>query len=59
MKSDSMERSLPILFEDFDPKSGFAYGHSGNYLLVKVPSSTKPLHGEIRDVVYSPSTQAD
>lgn len=51
-------KKLPILFEDFDPKSGFAYGHSGNYLLVKIPS-TKPLHGEIRDVVYSPSTQAD
>jgi threonylcarbamoyladenosine tRNA methylthiotransferase MtaB len=51
-------RSLPILFEEDDPKNGLAYGHSGNYLLVKVPSSS-PKHGEIAPVVYSPLTKAD
>jgi threonylcarbamoyladenosine tRNA methylthiotransferase MtaB len=51
-------RSLSVLFEDFDAAKGLAYGHSGNYLLVKVPSSIS-LHGQIRDVAYSKSTQAD
>lgn len=51
-------KSLPILFEEDDPKNGLAYGHSGNYLLVKVPSS-QPRHGEIANVVYSPKTKAD
>lgn len=51
-------KKLPVLFEDFDAKQGLAYGHSGNYLLLKVPS-TKPLHGEIRDILYSAQTKAD
>jgi len=51
-------RSLPILFEEDDPQKGLAYGHSGNYLLVKVPSSS-PKHGTIANVVYSAATKAD
>jgi threonylcarbamoyladenosine tRNA methylthiotransferase MtaB len=51
-------QSLPILFEEDDPQKGLAYGHSGNYLLVKVPSAS-PKHGTIENVVYSPLTKAD
>jgi len=51
-------KKLSILFEEDDVATGFSYGHSGNYLLVKTPSST-PLRGQIREVVYSPETAAD
>lgn len=51
-------KSLSILFEDFNAKESLAYGHSGNYLLVKIPSS-RSLHGEIRDVVYTKEIAAD
>ncbi|MFA6619799.1 MAG: tRNA (N(6)-L-threonylcarbamoyladenosine(37)-C(2))-methylthiotransferase MtaB [Bacilli bacterium] len=51
-------QSLSILFEEDDPKNGLAYGHSGNYLLVKTASS-EAKHGQIASVVYSPLTKAD
>ena len=50
--------SLPVLFEEDDPKKGLAYGHSGNYLLVKLPSES-PKRGQTIPVVYSPETKAD
>jgi threonylcarbamoyladenosine tRNA methylthiotransferase MtaB len=51
-------KSLSVLFEDYDPVKKIAYGHSGNYLLVGVPSE-KPRHGEIASVVYGPENKAD
>jgi threonylcarbamoyladenosine tRNA methylthiotransferase MtaB len=51
-------RQMEVLYEDYDPKAGLVYGHTSNYLLVKVPSS-KPRHGEIETVVYDEKTAAD
>lgn len=51
-------RTLEVLYEDYDPKEGLAYGHTSNYLLVKSPSK-RPLHGTIGKAVYDPSTAAD
>jgi threonylcarbamoyladenosine tRNA methylthiotransferase MtaB len=51
-------KPLEVLYEDYDPKLGLAYGHTSNYLLVKTPSE-KPLHGEIREVIYSKDVAAD
>jgi threonylcarbamoyladenosine tRNA methylthiotransferase MtaB len=51
-------KTLPVLFEDYDPTKGLAYGHTSNYLLCQIPSS-KPLHGEIREVRYTKQSAAD
>jgi len=47
-----------VLFESYDKKSGLAYGHTDNYLLVKLPSS-RPLHGEMLPIIYSRENAAD
>lgn len=51
-------QTLDVLFEEDDQTKRVAYGHTGNYLYVKIPSE-KPLHGQILPVVYSPSVAAD
>ena len=51
-------RKMEVLYEDFDSKSGLSYGHTSNYLLVKVPSP-KARHGELEAVVYDEKTAAD
>jgi len=51
-------RKMEVLYEDFDPKEGLVYGHTSNYLLVKVPSK-QPRHGELEAVVYDEKTAAD
>jgi MiaB-like tRNA modifying enzyme len=51
-------QKLEVLFEDYDPKEKIVFGHTGNYLLVKSPSS-RPRHGEVEAVVYSKENAAD
>jgi threonylcarbamoyladenosine tRNA methylthiotransferase MtaB len=51
-------QALEVLYESFDPKTGYAYGHTSNYLLVKTPSD-HPRHGEVEKVVYGTKTVAD
>jgi threonylcarbamoyladenosine tRNA methylthiotransferase MtaB len=51
-------QTLEVLFEDYDATAKMAYGHTSNYLLVKVPSAVS-LHGQRKQVVYSESTAAD
>lgn len=41
-------KKATVLFEDL--KDGFAYGHTGNFIEVRVPSS-RSLHSEIKEVV--------
>lgn len=51
-------KKLSVLFEDYDPKEGCVYGHSGNYLLVK-ERSDRERHGEVEEVVYAKENAAD
>ncbi|MCI2111319.1 MAG: tRNA (N(6)-L-threonylcarbamoyladenosine(37)-C(2))-methylthiotransferase MtaB [Bacilli bacterium] len=51
-------RNLSVLYEDYDAERKLAYGHSSNYLYVKSVSPV-PLHGRIREVVYSRENAAD
>lgn len=51
-------KNMLVLFEDFDPKAGFAYGHTENYLLVKVPA-TSSMQDEMHEIVYEASSKAD
>ncbi|MCQ2772740.1 MAG: tRNA (N(6)-L-threonylcarbamoyladenosine(37)-C(2))-methylthiotransferase MtaB [Bacilli bacterium] len=51
-------QELTVLFEDYNEKEGLAYGHTANYLLVKVPSNHSK-HGEIERVLYNDKTKAD
>jgi MiaB-like tRNA modifying enzyme len=57
-ESRFLGKRLPVLFEDFDAEKGLAFGHSGNYLLFQV-SSSRPLHGEIREILYDEKSRAD
>jgi threonylcarbamoyladenosine tRNA methylthiotransferase MtaB len=57
-ESRFLGKRLPVLFEDFDAEKGLAFGHSGNYLLFQV-SSSQPLHGEIREILYDEKSRAD
>ncbi|MCQ2799466.1 MAG: tRNA (N(6)-L-threonylcarbamoyladenosine(37)-C(2))-methylthiotransferase MtaB [Bacilli bacterium] len=51
-------KNMLVLFEDFDPKAGLAYGHTENYLLVKVPA-TSSMQDEMHEIVYEASSKAD
>ncbi|MDY2913441.1 MAG: tRNA (N(6)-L-threonylcarbamoyladenosine(37)-C(2))-methylthiotransferase MtaB [Candidatus Enteromonas sp.] len=51
-------KELPVLFESYDSKNHLAYGHTSNYLLVKIPSD-KPLDGCWKNLVYISSMVAD
>lgn len=45
-------QKVQVLFETFDGR--YAFGHSSNYLTVKIPSS-RSLRGEIHEIVYDSS----
>lgn len=49
---------LEVLFESFDKKNKFAYGHTKNYLLVKTPSNVS-LEGQFKNIIYNELTKAD
>lgn len=49
-------KELEVLFEEY--KDGYSYGHTSNYLLVKIPSR-RPLHGEVLKVTYDEFSAAD
>lgn len=51
-------KEVEVLFEDYDEKTGYAYGHTGNYLLVK-KKSDKSLHDEFIKVMYEEASKAD
>lgn len=51
-------KELDVLFEEYDAKAGLSYGHTSNFLLVKVPSKSS-LHGQIKRIVYSKENAAD
>ena len=51
-------KEMEILFEDYDEKAKIAYGHTENYLKVGVESD-HPRHGEMANVIYSPSIASD
>lgn len=51
-------REMEVLFEEFDEAKGIAYGHTSNYLLVKVPSNA-PMHGCVKKIVYDDKTASD
>lgn len=49
---------MEVLFEDYDPKSGYAYGHTKNYLLVK-KKSDHSLQKTFATVIYDENSKAD
>lgn len=51
-------KEVEVLFEDFDKKEGYAYGHTGNYLLVKKKSPVS-LHDTFIKVIYDEASKAD
>lgn len=51
-------QELTVLFEDYNEKEHLAYGHTANYLLVKVPADHS-MHGKIQRVLYNDITKAD
>lgn len=51
-------RRMNVLFERYDEKAGMAYGHTDNYLLVKMPAK-RSLHGEMLPIIYSKENAAD
>lgn len=51
-------KEVEVLFEDFDKKEGYAYGHTGNYLLVK-KKSDHSLHDTFIKVMYEEGSKAD
>lgn len=55
-ESQFYEKEMDVLFEEY--KDGYAYGHTSNYLLVKIPSR-RSLNGEVLKVEYTESTAAD
>lgn len=57
-ESGFIGKEMPVLFESFDEKNHLAYGHTSNYLLVKIPSD-KPLDGKWENVRYVSSVVAD
>ncbi len=50
-ESRFLGKEMEVLFEEDEPKKGFSLGHTSNYLHVRVPFS-KPLHGEIKTIIY-------
>lgn len=57
-ESHFYNQEVEVLFESFDKEKNLCYGHTGNYLLVSCPSKT-PLHGQIKKVLYTPSSASD
>ena len=55
-ESQFYKKEMDVLFEEY--KDGYAYGHTANYLLVKIPSR-RSLNGEVLKVEYTESTAAD
>ena len=51
-------KELDVLFEEYNEKEGISYGHTSNFLLVKIPSESS-LHGQIKKVVYTKENAAD
>lgn len=51
-------QEMEVLFENYDAKNKLAYGHTSNYLMVKIPSEV-PLHGQWKKIVYESSIAAD
>lgn len=51
-------KEVEVLFESFDSKKKLVYGHTGNYLLVSCPSEVG-LHGQIKKILYTPSSSSD
>lgn len=52
------QKKVEVLFEDFSEEKKMAYGHTGNYLKVALPSK-RSLHGEILEVEYTAENAAD
>lgn len=50
-ESRFLGKEMEVLFEEDEPKKGISLGHTSNYLHVCVPFS-KPLHGEIKTIIY-------
>ena len=51
-------QEMEVLFEDYDEKKGYAYGHTKNYLLVK-KKSDHSLQKTFDSVLYDESSRAD
>lgn len=51
-------KELDVLFEECNEKEGVSYGHTSNFLLIKVPSESS-LHGQIKKVIYTKENAAD
>ena len=51
-------KELDVLFEEYDEKKGISYGHTSNFLLVKVTSKSN-LHGQVKKVAYTKENAAD
>lgn len=51
-------KEVEVLMEDYDQKKGVCYGHTSNFLLVKIPSSID-MHGQIVKIIYSKENAAD
>ena len=51
-------QELEVLFEEYSEADHLAYGHTSNYLLVKVPANA-PMHGCVRKIIYDDKTASD
>lgn len=51
-------KEVEVLMEDYDHKKGISYGHTSNFLLVKIPSNID-MHGQIVKIIYSKENAAD
>ncbi len=51
-------KELEVLFEEYNEIEHLAYGHTSNFLLVKVPSLDN-IRGSIKKIIYSKDVAAD
>ncbi len=51
-------KNVEVLFEEYDEKNEIAYGHTSNFLLVKIKTKEN-IRGKILNVVYSKDVAAD
>ncbi len=51
-------KEMEVLIEEYNEKEKIGYGHTSNFLLVKVPSEEN-IHGKILKLIYSKENAAD
>ncbi len=57
-KKEFYGKEMEVLIEEYSEKEKIGYGHTSNFLLVKVKSDSN-IHGKIMKIVYSKDNAAD